>query len=122
MAMLEEAVGPGGTGQAATLRGVRVAGKTGTAQKLDPATHRYSHDRYRAWFIGIVPADHPRLVILAGLDEPRPPTHTGGSAAAPLFAKVAAAQLSRLGIVTKPARVASRNLHREGGPHHEGNG
>ena len=128
MAMLEEAVGPGGTGQAATLRGVRVAGKTGTAQKLDPATHRYSHDRFRAWFIGIVPADNPRLVILAGLDEPRPPTHTGGSAAAPLFAEVAAAQLSRLGIITQPERVASRDphregdLHREGDPHHEGNG
>ena len=134
MTMLEEAVGPGGTGQAATLRGVRVAGKTGTAQKLDPATHRYSHDRFRAWFIGIVPADNPRLVILAGLDEPRPPTHTGGSAAAPLFAKVAAAQLSRLGIITQPERVASRDLHREGDlrregdlhregdPHHEGNG
>ncbi len=128
MAMLEEAVGPGGTGQAATLRGVRVAGKTGTAQKLDPATHRYSHDRFRAWFIGIVPADNPKLVILAGLDEPRPPTHTGGSAAAPLFAEVAAAQLSRLGIVTQPERVASRDLHRqgdlhrEGDPHHEGNG
>lgn len=111
MAMLEAAVGTGGTGRAAALRGVRVAGKTGTAQKLDPVTHRYSEDRFRAWFIGIVPADDPKLVILAGLDEPRRPTHTGGAAAAPLFAKVAAAQLSRLGIFTEPVSAAPVDPH-----------
>ena len=108
MAMLEEVVGPDGTGSAAALRGVRVAGKTGTAQKLDPKTRRYARNRFRAWFVGIVPADDPRLVILTGLDEPRRPTHTGGAAAAPLFARVAAAQLSRFGIFTAPQPAPSR--------------
>jgi hypothetical protein len=46
----------------------------------------------------VVPADDPRLVIVAGLDEPRRPLHTGGASAAPLFARVAAAQLAQLGI------------------------
>jgi cell division protein FtsI (penicillin-binding protein 3) len=107
-AMLETVVGPDGTGRAAALRDVRVAGKTGTAQKLDPETGRYAANRFRAWFLGIVPADDPRLVILAGLDEPRRPTHTGGAAAAPLFARVAAAQLSRFGIFTAPQPARPR--------------
>jgi cell division protein FtsI (penicillin-binding protein 3) len=107
-AMLEGVVAPDGTGAAAALRGVRVAGKTGTAQKLDPTTGRYAPDRFDAWFVGVVPADDPKLVILAGLDEPRRPTHTGGAAAAPLFARVAAAQLSRFGIFTAPQPARPR--------------
>jgi cell division protein FtsI (penicillin-binding protein 3) len=108
MAMLETVVGPDGTGRAAALRDVRVAGKTGTAQKLDLETGRYAPNRFRAWFLGIAPADDPRLVILAGLDEPRRPTHTGGAAAAPLFARVAAAELSRFGIFTAPQPARPR--------------
>jgi cell division protein FtsI (penicillin-binding protein 3) len=96
-------VGPEGTGGRAALRGVRVAGKTGSAQKLDAATGGYASDRFVAWFIGAVPADAPRLVIVVALDEPRRPQHTGGAAAAPLFARVAAAQLARFGIATQPA-------------------
>jgi cell division protein FtsI (penicillin-binding protein 3) len=106
LAMLEAVAGPGGTGARAALQGVRVAGKTGTAQKFDAQSMRYSDDRFRAWFVGIVPADDPRLVIVTGLDEPRRPLHTGGSAAAPLFAQVAARQLARFGIHTRaPARA-----------------
>jgi cell division protein FtsI (penicillin-binding protein 3) len=105
LAMLETAVGPDGTGVHAALPGVRVAGKTGTAQKFDAESMRYSNERLRAWFVGVVPADDPRLVIVTGLDEPRRPLHTGGSAAAPLFARVAARQLARFGIHTQaPAR------------------
>jgi cell division protein FtsI (penicillin-binding protein 3) len=112
LAMLETVVGPDGTGGGAMLGGVRVAGKTGTAQKWDAEEKRYSEERFRAWFVGIVPADAPRLVILTGLDEPRRPRHTGGASAAPLFAKVAAAQLARFGIFVggpaagAPTRVA----------------
>jgi cell division protein FtsI (penicillin-binding protein 3) len=50
----------------------------------------------------VVPADAPRLVIVTALDEPRRPQHTGGASAAPLFARVAAAQLARFGIGTEP--------------------
>jgi cell division protein FtsI (penicillin-binding protein 3) len=99
--MLETVVGPEGTGRRAGLRGLRVAGKTGTAQKLD-ADGRYSLKRYQAWFVGAVPAERPRLVIAALVDEPRGYIHTGGATAAPLFAKVAAAALARDGILTEP--------------------
>jgi len=101
LAMLETVVGPEGTGRRAGLRGIRVAGKTGTAQKIDP-DGSYSLDRYQAWFAGAAPADQPRLVIVAMVDEPRGFIHTGGATAAPLFAKVAAAALARAGILTEP--------------------
>ena len=102
VAMLEGVVGPEGTGGRAALAGVRVAGKTGSAQKLDTSTGLYAANRFTAWFIGIVPADAPRLVIVVALDEPRRPMHTGGMSAAPLFARVAAGQLARFGIHTEP--------------------
>jgi cell division protein FtsI (penicillin-binding protein 3) len=101
LGMLETVVGPEGTGRRAGLVGLRVAGKTGTAQKLEP-DGSYSQGRYQAWFVGAVPADRPRLVIAAMVDEPRGYIHTGGATAAPLFAKVAAAALARDGILTEP--------------------
>jgi membrane peptidoglycan carboxypeptidase len=103
---MEGVVAPGGTAKHAALRGVRVAGKTGTAQKLDLETGTYADDRFVAWFIGIVPADDPKLVIVAGIDEPQRPQHTGGAAAAPLFAHMAASQLARFGIMTEPGSDA----------------
>jgi cell division protein FtsI (penicillin-binding protein 3) len=106
LGMLETVVGPDGTGGAARFGGVRVAGKTGTAQKWDAQAQRYSDDRFRAWFVGIAPADAPRLVILTGLDEPRRPRHTGGASAAPLFAVVATAQLARFGVFVEPGAGA----------------
>jgi len=102
LGMMEGVVGPDGTGRRAALPGIRVAGKTGTAQKLDPVTGAYASNRYVAWFVGIAPADDPRLVVVAALDEPQGLAHTGGAVSAPLFAKVAAAQLARLGILTTP--------------------
>jgi cell division protein FtsI (penicillin-binding protein 3) len=102
LAMLQGVAGPGGTGRRAALRGLAVAGKTGTAQKLDRATGRYSDNRFVAWFIGVAPADAPRIATVVALDEPQRPSHTGGAAAAPLFARVAAAELARLGIHTEP--------------------
>ncbi len=102
LAMLEGVAAERGTGTRAALRDVRVAGKTGTAQKLDRETGRYAENRFLAWFVGVVPADEPVLAIAVALDEPRRPRHTGGAAAAPLFAEVAAAQLASFGIVTGP--------------------
>jgi cell division protein FtsI (penicillin-binding protein 3) len=100
--MMEGVVTSEGTGRRAGLRGVRVAGKTGTAQKLDAATGRYSNTRYTALFVGAVPADDPRVVIVVAVDEPQGRAHGGGDVAAPLFAKVATAHLASLGIVTSP--------------------
>jgi cell division protein FtsI (penicillin-binding protein 3) len=102
VSMLEHTVGPEGTGRLAALRGVRVAGKTGTAQKFDDDAQTYAENRFTAWFIGIVPADAPLLAVVVALDEPRRPRHTGGSAAGPLFADLASAQLARFGILTAP--------------------
>lgn len=90
----------GGTGRRARLHGVPVAGKTGTAQKLD-ANGRYSQSRYVAWFMGLAPAHAPRVAIVVAIDEPQG-IRTGGMVAAPVFAKVAAAYLTQIGIPTVP--------------------
>src|SRR5690606_21782051 len=82
----------GGTGRRARLRGLPVAGKTGTAQKLE-ANGRYSQKRYIGWFVGLAPADDPRVAIAVAIDEPTG-VHTGGAVAAPVFARVAAAHLT----------------------------
>ena len=84
------------TGPATRRRspGYQVAGKTGTAKKVD-ATGRYI-DRYMASFIGFLPASQPKVVIAAILDEPD--TVYGGVAAAPLFQHVARYAIQRLGI------------------------
>jgi len=98
--MMEGVVtGEGGTGKRAQLRGVRVGGKTGTAQKLKGG--HYANDKYVAWFIGLAPIDAPRVAIAVGIDEPRG-VHTGGAVAAPVFARVASALLTQLGIPTEP--------------------
>jgi cell division protein FtsI (penicillin-binding protein 3) len=100
--MMETVVSSEGTGRRAALEGVRVAGKTGTAQKLDATTGTYSTKRYLAWFAGVAPADDPRIVIVVMLDEPAGLAHSGGATAAPLFARIAAGHLVRHGILTHP--------------------
>ena len=75
-----------GTGTEAAVPGYEVAGKTGTAEKPDPSGG-YS-GRYVASFVGFVPANAPRLVILVVVDEPRRGIY-GGSVAAPAFAEIA---------------------------------
>ncbi len=76
-----------GTGGGAAIPSLRVAGKTGTAQKV--VNGRYSEEHYVASFLGIFPADEPRLVIAVVVDEPKLGAHTGGGAAAPIFRTVA---------------------------------
>jgi membrane peptidoglycan carboxypeptidase len=92
-------IGEGGTGKRAQLRGVRVGGKTGTAQKLEGG--HYATDKYVAWFIGLAPLEAPRIAIAVGIDEPHG-VHTGGAVAAPVFARVAGSILTHLGIPTEP--------------------
>ena len=76
-----------GTGREAAIPGYTVAGKTGTAAKIDPGG-RYSTSRYVASFIGLVPATKPRLVIMVMVDEPRGNFY-GGVVAAPAFREIA---------------------------------
>jgi cell division protein FtsI (penicillin-binding protein 3) len=85
-AMLELAVQPGGTAPRARISGWRVAGKTGTAHKLDNGA--YAPDRYIASFVGFAPVSDPRLVIAVMIDEPAAGKHYGGTSAAPVFGQV----------------------------------
>jgi cell division protein FtsI (penicillin-binding protein 3) len=87
-----------GTGMAARIDGYQVAGKTGTAKKLD--RHGEYTDRYVASFIGFLPASQPRVVIATVLDEPD--TIYGGVAAAPLFQDLARYAIQRLAIPPAP--------------------
>ena len=74
-----------GTGKNARIKGVRVAGKTGTAQKVINGI--YSHDQFYASFIGFAPADNPRLAAIVVVDDPHP-SYFGGTVAAPVFKEV----------------------------------
>jgi cell division protein FtsI (penicillin-binding protein 3) len=100
-AALEGSLEEGGTGMRARIDGFRVAGKTGTAQKIEEGTGRYSARGRVASFIGFVPADAPRVVVLALLDEPQTSSY-GGVVAAPLFRAIAAGALERLGVTAPP--------------------
>ena len=99
-----------GTGKRAAIPGYRVAGKTGTAQKVDPATGTYSSTKFVGSFVGFVPAEDPQLAILVMIDEPQGPAW-GGVVAAPVFRKVAEQALRYLSVAPgEEARmVASRS-------------
>jgi cell division protein FtsI (penicillin-binding protein 3) len=86
--MMEGVTTEGGTGMNAAVEGYRVAGKTGTAQKVDPVTKGYSANKRTASFVGFVPADNPRLTILVVVDEPKTSPY-GGVVAAPAFSAIA---------------------------------
>src|SRR5215468_816418 len=77
-----------GTGRFARLDGWTAAGKTGTAQKIDPNTGRYSPSKYIASFTGFAPINNPAVTILVSLDSPVG-LHEGGVTAAPIFKRVA---------------------------------
>jgi cell division protein FtsI/penicillin-binding protein 2 len=77
-----------GTARAAQLEGYSAAGKTGTAQKVDPRTHAYSQTKYVASFVGFAPIENPAAVIIVVLDEPIG-LHQGGQVAAPVFSEIA---------------------------------
>jgi cell division protein FtsI (penicillin-binding protein 3) len=84
VSLLKGATERGGTGEGAVPAGYEVAGKTGTAQKLEPLFKEYSEDRTNAGFIGFVPPEDPKIVLLVIIDEPQGST-TGGVVAAPVF-------------------------------------
>jgi len=106
-AMLEMAAQPGGTAPKAQIPGYRVAGKTGTAHKLEGGVYA---DRYVAAFVGFAPVSDPRLVVAVMIDEPSAGKYFGGEVAAPVFAQVMAGSLRSLGVAAdaplKPVQVA----------------
>jgi len=94
LAIMETVTQKGGTATQAAVEGFTVAGKTGTAQKL--VGRAYSHSKFNALFIGMVPADKPVLAISVIIDEPKGAIY-GGVVAAPIFKEIAAQSLRVLG-------------------------
>lgn len=103
-AMLELAVQPGGTAPRAQIPGYRVAGKTGTAYKIEGGQYV---KKYVASFVGFAPASDPRLVVAVMIDEPGGAAHYGGDVAGPIFATVMSGALRTLGVPPDaPVRMA----------------
>jgi cell division protein FtsI (penicillin-binding protein 3) len=109
--MLEGVVNEGGTGTAAAVDGYRVAGKTGTAQKVDAATRGYSERKRTASFVGFIPLEKPRLTILVVVDEPQTSPY-GGVVAAPAFSAIAQQTLCYLKV--PPQKTAQIRAQPEG--------
>lgn len=87
-----------GTAKQAQLDGYSAAGKTGTAQKIDPKTRSYSKTKHVASFVGFAPVSNPQVVIVVVIDEPAGAYH-GGDVAAPIFREVAELILPTLGVM-----------------------
>ncbi|MDQ1523022.1 MAG: hypothetical protein QOE47_946, partial [Pyrinomonadaceae bacterium] len=92
-----ESVTVGGTAKLAQLDGYSAAGKTGTAQKIDPKTRAYSKTKYVASFVGFAPIEKPAVVIIVVLDEPAG-SYYGGTVAAPVFRAIAESVLPYLDV------------------------
>jgi len=108
--MMEAVTSEGGTGLNASLDGFKVAGKTGTAQKVDPVTKCYSASKRTASFLGFVPAEDPRLSILVIVDEPKTSSY-GGVVAAPAFREIAHQSLCYLKITpTGPLKARPEDV------------
>ena len=112
--MLELAVQPGGTAPKAQISGYRVAGKTGTAHKVEGGSYS---DKYVASFVGFAPASDPRLIVAVMIDEPAGKSYYGGDVAGPVFAQVMAGSLRTRGVPTDapltPLLVADAPIVRE---------
>ncbi|MGH9466927.1 MAG: penicillin-binding protein, partial [Terriglobales bacterium] len=115
----------GGTGRKAQLDGYTAAGKTGTAQKADPKTHRYSKTNYVASFVGFAPINNPAVTILVVIDSPHHGSYEGGDVSAPVFREIADRVLPYLGVphdipprAAPPAaiRLAAADAHEESQP------
>lgn len=91
--MMKRVTEPGGTAKNAAIRGYHVAGKTGTAQKA--VNGAYSHEKYTASFVGFVPADKPKFVLLVTADEPQG-AYYGGAVSGPYFKSIAERTLKYL--------------------------
>jgi cell division protein FtsI/penicillin-binding protein 2 len=93
-----EGVTLNGTAKKAQLDGYSAAGKTGTAQKIDPRTKTYSPTKYVASFVGFAPVNNPAVVIIVVIDEPAGAYH-GGDVAAPVFRQIAEQILPDMGVI-----------------------
>ena len=90
-----QVVQAGGTARRVAVEGYTVAGKTGTANKLENGVYV---DKFVASFIGITPAAQPRIIVAVMIDDPTKISHFGGTVAGPVFNEVAAAALRLYGV------------------------
>ncbi len=97
MRKMMEGIVDEGTGKSAALNGYTAAGKTGTAQKIDPATRKYSKTKYVASFAGFAPVNNPAVSVAVIIDSPVG-AHYGAQVSAPVFAEVAQQVLEYLGV------------------------
>lgn len=105
--MLTEATSPNGTGEAARIPGYPVAGKTGTAQKVDTKNGGYAKGKYIASFAGFVPAHDPKFVIYIAVDSPKE-GYYGSVVAAPVFSKMASYLMRKSGV--PPVLISDNNV------------
>ena len=94
--MMEAAASPAGTAPKAQVAGYRVAGKTGTAHKLEG--RGYAAHRYVSSFVGLAPVSNPRLIVAVMIDDPAGGQYYGGSVAAPVFSRITDAALRALNV------------------------
>ena len=104
--ILKKVTGEGGTAKSAAVEGNYVAGKTGTAQVIDPLTKRYSREKFVSSFVGFVPADNPRMAMIVVIYEPKGQIY-GGVVAAPVFKRISTNALSYLDV---PRDDAQENI------------
>ena len=117
--LLKAATEKGGTGEGAVPAGYEVAGKTGTAQKVDSLMGGYSDDRYVSGFMGFAPADAPKLVVLVIVDEPQGNSF-GGVVAAPIFKAIMEKTLPFFNVIPKGAMVVKSEF--DSAPRREASG
>ncbi len=118
LSIMEGVVLEGGTGPLAAVPGLRVAGKTGTAEKVDPLTGRYSKTLNLSSFVGVAPLTDPQVVVMVVVDEPRGQVF-GGQNAAPAFAAIvqrALLPVGELGLASLDASLAESKKQAKGAP------
>jgi len=105
---------PGGTAPKAQVIGYSVGGKSGTAYKQEGAS--YATKKYRAWFVGMAPIQHPRIIVAVMVDEPSAGKYFGGDVAAPVFSEVVQQTLRMMGVqpdLDVKAQIVSRDIPAE---------
>jgi len=116
--ILKTVVEKGGTGENAFIPGFKIAGKTGTAQKVDQQTRQYSKNKETGSFIGFLPADDPKLAMIVIIDEPQGISY-GGTVAAPVFKEAASHIIRYLNIPPNKGHTTiakhrpDTNIHQE---------
>ncbi len=101
--ILKKVTQEGGTATTAKVEGNNVAGKTGTAQKYDPKTKRYSKDKYVSSFVGFIPAENPRIALIVVVHDPRG-AHYGGVVAGPVFRAISDEAMAYLNVPRDDAK------------------